>query len=57
MVELPPPGNVHVLTNALNREGAKRNAERWMGGNPDTYVVTPLTAPGDRIKLDITLRV
>jgi len=48
-------GNCHVITYALNREGAKRNAFKWMGvgpyhepsyGRPDEYVVTPLTEEG-----------
>lgn len=55
MVEQRQPGNVHVLTYALDRERAKRNAQRWIEGDPDKYVVTPLTDPGDRIKLDIIL--
>lgn len=54
MVEM---GNVHVITSTVraDREEAKRNAHKWIGANPDTYVVTPLTAPGDRVKLDITM--
>lgn len=48
-------GNVHVLTYATDRENAKRNAQKWMGMNPDHYTVSPLTEPGDRIKLDITV--
>jgi hypothetical protein len=54
MVEV---GNVHVITWAHGREGAKRNANTWIGGDPDKYIVTPLTAPGDRVHLDITLAV
>lgn len=50
-------GNGHVVTFAVDREQAKRNARAWLGRNPDDYIVTPLTAPGDRVKLDITLRV
>ena len=49
MVEM---GNVHFFTYAFNREAAKRNAVKYIGGNPDDYIVTPLTVPGDRIALD-----
>lgn len=47
--------SAHVLTYALNREAAKRNAQKWLVGDMDKYTVTPLTSPGDPIKLDITL--
>jgi hypothetical protein len=61
-------GNVRVITTGNNREDAKRNAANWIsyqdaysGGafrpSTDEYTVTPLTNPGDRIKLDISLRV
>lgn len=48
-------GNVHVLITALDREEAKRRSFPWIGADPDYYIVTPLTEPGDRIKLDITV--
>lgn len=57
MVETPKPGNVHVLTFALSREDAKRNAARWIEGDPEKYIITPLTEKGDRVKLDIILNV
>jgi hypothetical protein len=51
-------GNMHVVVWCKqDREEAKRRARTHIGGNPDNYVVTPLTAPGDRVKLDITLNV
>lgn len=63
-------GNVHVVTNALTREEAGRRAERWMHSQQpkegsgslafpgwESYTITPLTAPGDRIKIDISLSV
>lgn len=50
-------GNIKVITWALGRESAKRNAHDWIGGNMDQYIVSPLTNPGDRIHLDITLAV
>lgn len=48
-------GNIKVLTYAYNREDAKRQTHSWIGGNTDYYTVTPLTEPGDRIHLAITL--
>lgn len=54
MVEM---GNIHVFTYQLDRESAKRDAHAWIGGNPDDYIVTPLTTPGDRIRLNMTLYV
>lgn len=50
-------GGSAFFTTAFNREGAKRNAEPWFGGNPDEYVVTPLTKPGENIKFDLAVRV
>ena len=50
-------GNAHVVTYATDREEAKRQAHQWLGMNPEDYTVSPLTAPGDRIKLNITLNV
>jgi hypothetical protein len=44
-------GNIHVLTYSWNREQAKRDAHKWMGGDADNYIVSPLTEPGDRIRL------
>lgn len=44
-----------VITDAVDREHAKNIARPWLGGNPDNYVVTPLTKHGDRIKIDIAL--
>lgn len=48
-------GNAHVVVWAYDREQAKRQARQWLDRNPDYYVVSPLTAPGDRVHLDITL--
>lgn len=50
-------GNIHVITNGYTREDAKRSAHKWIGADPEQYVVTPLTEKGDRIKIDITLQV
>lgn len=52
LVEL---GDVHVVTWAFGREGAKRNAHNWIGNDKEKYTVTPLTDQGDIIHLDITL--
>ena len=50
-------GNAHVLTWASDREDAKRKARVWLWDDSDKYTVTPLTAPGDRVHLAITLNV
>jgi hypothetical protein len=50
-------GNIHYITYAFDRESAKRSALGWIGGNSDNYIVTPLTEPGDRIHIGITLYV
>lgn len=47
----------HVLTWAKDREDAKKKAQQWLWHDADRYIVTPLTAPGDRINLNITLAV
>lgn len=62
-------GNSNVITYAYGRENAKANAAKWLCArdpyterspsglypDPDKFVVTPLTEPGDRIHLDITV--
>lgn len=51
-------GVAHVIVGVIgDRERAKERASKWLGGNPDVYTVTPLTEPGDRIHLDITIQV
>lgn len=47
----------HALVMAVGREGAKRLANKALGGNSDSYVVTPLTSPGDTISLFLEVRV
>ncbi len=44
--------NISVFTCAFDREGAKREAHDWIGGNTDEYEVTPLTERGDRFKIE-----
>lgn len=39
----------NVIVDATDREYAKRHAKHILGGNPDQYIVTPLTEPGERI--------
>lgn len=50
-------GNVRVFVWAIDREEAKRQARTWIGSDSDNYIVTPLTNPGDRIHLALTLYV
>lgn len=52
-------GNTHIILNTQrqDREEAKRKARQWLGGNPDNYTVTPITEPGDRVRLDVTVQV
>lgn len=52
MVEM---GNIHFITFGYDREDAKRKALPWIGSNPDNYTVTPLTEPGDRIHMALSL--
>jgi len=47
-------GGVHVICTATNREYAKSKASQFLGGNPDEYIVSPLTNKGDKVHLDIT---
>lgn len=51
-------GNAHVIVGVIgDRENAKQRAFKWLGGDPDAYTVTPITEPGDRVHLDITVMV
>lgn len=52
MVEM---GNIHFITFAEDREDAKRKAHQWMGGDKEHYTVSPLTEPGDRIHMALSL--
>jgi hypothetical protein len=38
---------VNVIVETTDRESAKCHADHFLGGDPDRYVVTPLTKPGD----------
>jgi hypothetical protein len=41
--------------NARGRENAKARATAFFPGNPDNYIVTPLTNPGEIVKLKICI--
>lgn len=46
-----------VICSARDQQDAKIKANKWLVHNPDNYVITPLTNPGDRVHLDITVSV
>jgi hypothetical protein len=46
----------HYLCYAEGREGAKRQAQPFLLGDPDMYTVTPLTEKGDVVRLAVTVR-
>jgi hypothetical protein len=48
--------NVVVITYGEDREAAKRNARPELEGNPDRYIVEPLSADGDRVIFKLELR-
>lgn len=49
-------GSKHVILSALDREYAKTRAQQILrSGNPDNYIVTPLTEHGDAVYLDVKL--
>jgi len=48
-------GAYHVITNADDREAAKRKARTHLLGNSDEYTVTPLTKSDDLVIVDVTL--
>lgn len=50
-------GSHRVICTGLDREDAKREAHNYMGGNPDTYIVEPLSNIGDTVRLQITVSV
>lgn len=47
--------HAHVLVNANDREKAKRRAHSALRGNPDNYIVNPLTRPGEAVSIDLSL--
>jgi len=48
-------GNAHFICNAFHRETAKQLAAHWFAGDPDKYIVTPLTKEGDRVHVAVTV--
>lgn len=42
-----------MITYGNDREEVKRRAQEWMGGNPDHYIVQPLTAEDDRVLIKL----
>ena len=51
-------GHSHrVIVWAKTREDAKKYALSWLGGDPETYEVEPLTNPGDTVQVIMTLNV
>ena len=50
-------GNIRFVTWATDREDAKRQAHSWVGGYIEHYTVTPLSEPGDRVHLGLTLAI
>jgi len=52
--------NVKVIVWSIDSKMAAREAMPWITtgyDNPDNYVVTAITKPGDRVKLAVTLNV
>lgn len=41
--------------NADGRETAKRMASHFLLGDPDTYIVTPISNPGETVNLRINI--
>lgn len=50
-------GNIRFLCWAMGREDAKRQAHKWIGSDPDMYVVTPISEQGDRVHIALTLSI
>lgn len=48
-------GHVVVITNATDRERAKRHAAKYLFDNPDEYEVTPLTNPSETVRLNVVV--
>lgn len=68
LVRMNDNSNCYVICTAIHRESAKQKAHHWFGsslvyestnqyGDPNHYIVTPLTNVGDRVHLDITVQI
>lgn len=57
LIENSLRGGVRYLyfCNADGRETAKQMASNFLLGDPDQYVVTPITNPGEVVKLRINI--
>jgi hypothetical protein len=44
-----------VICQGVDREEAKREAQPELGGNPDTYIVQPLTTPEDSVVVKLNI--
>lgn len=44
-----------VITQGVDREEAKRSAQPELRGNPDNYIVEPLTKPDDTVILKLNI--
>lgn len=51
IVYLPSLPNDKILVTAHSREDAKRSSHPILRGNPERYVVTPITNGGDTVRL------
>lgn len=47
--------NVYIVT-TKSREDAKSSARAFLLGDPDTYAVDPLTNAGDRVRINVGMR-
>ena len=50
-------GNKRFVCWATDRESAKLKGHYWLGGNKESYVVTPLSEKGDQVHIALTLAI
>lgn len=48
-------GNIHYVCTGFHRETVKAEAHKYIGGDPETYTVTPLTQTGDRVFVAVSV--
>lgn len=51
----PKESKTVVICQGVDREEAKREARPELGGNPDLYIVQPLTRPEDSVVLKLRM--